>query len=55
MGAGIFDDAACDTQLRIVEKCNTWIAGNRKIEFMIWSRMSGEETSVRTIDFKITE
>jgi len=34
---------------------NTWITGNWRIEFMIWSRTSGQETAVGTIDFKITD
>ena len=34
---------------------NTWIAGNWKIEFMVWSRMSGQEITVGTIDFEITQ
>jgi hypothetical protein len=34
---------------------NTWIAGNWKIEFMIWSRSTGQEKSVGSINFIITE
>ncbi len=128
MGIGIYDDAAYDTELRIVEKRNTWslkelqnrgaltgrgkvfgawlvgppvkdylnsngvakylykyrltdprgqvtvsgphgfympgftifsinpgITGNWKIDFMLWSRTSEQETPVGSIDFKITD
>jgi hypothetical protein len=34
---------------------NTWIAGDWKIEFMIWSRSTGQESPVGAIDFKITD
>lgn len=34
---------------------NTWIAGNWKIEFLIWARNTGQENSVGTIDFRITD
>lgn len=34
---------------------NTWIAGNWKVEFMIWQRSTQQDTPIGTIDFKITD
>lgn len=34
---------------------NTWMAGNWKIDFMIWSRSTGQEKPIGAIDFKILD